>query len=156
MNKEESQTTTPRSDSKPKRLKPLTRKQAAFIKHLIEKPKDSATKAALATYGTEDKPITYGAAQQVAHDNLSKPNVRLELAKHSQTAEIKLLEVLEESSKRMTNSSDRDGSAWANVLAHTANSVLDRVHGKATIKLEQQSTSVNINIDLTSATTPTE
>lgn len=128
-------------------IRPLTRKQAAFVKHLIENPKASATAAVRATYGKPDKPVTELSARNIASDNLTKPNILLELSKHSQTAELTLVEVMAYS-KDYGKQGDKAGSQYASVAVQTANSILDRIHGKATQKTEVEQRSVNINIDL--------
>jgi len=42
----------------------------------------------------------------------------------------------------------KEGAMYATVAERTANSILDRLHGKATQNVNLQSTSVNINVDL--------
>lgn len=141
-------TTTPPLN---KSLKPLTRKQAQFVQELVKNPKQSAAKAAQKVYGRNKTP-NINTAAAIASENLTKPNVMLELSKYSQTAELVILEVLEESRKRMKEDKSR-AVDWANSARQTADSLLDRVHGKATQKVEQQSTTVTLNIDLTSSLT---
>lgn len=134
-------------------LKPLTRKQAAFVKHLVDNPKASATAAVQATYGRNDKPVDRNTAANIASTNLSKPNILNELAKHSSNAEYTLIELMEVS-KEYAKEGGRDGASYASVAVQTANSILDRVHGKATQRIEQQSTAVVIQIDLTGVSSP--
>lgn len=147
---------TPQAKEKP--LRPLTRKQAAFVKHLIDNPKDSATKAALATYGTQAEPPTYGTAMQIAHDNLSKPNIQLELAKYSSKAELVLVEAMGAEKKIYkfnpdTKSNEYLGSEADHAIRlRAADSVLDRVHGKATQRTEIETKAVVLSIDLTGTT----
>lgn len=126
-----------------KALRPLTRKQEAFVKHLVTHPKDSATAAAKATYNV----TTESSAGTVAIENMRKPAIMAELAKHSVTAELALLEVMTESKKRMYQDIPR-AVDWANNLRQTADSVLDRNHGKATQKIEQHSTTVTLSLSL--------
>jgi len=127
---------------KTKEPKALTRKQKAFVQYIVNNPKESATQAALATYGTTDKPTTYHTAGDIAHTNLKKPEIQMELLKHSNMIEDSIIttinrykdsDKLGEVQEAMTN------ARWAH----------DKIHGKATQKIEQQSTSVNISIDLT-------
>lgn len=133
-----------------KPLRPLTRKQAAFVRHLIEHPKASATAAAKAAYG-QHKPITDGTARMMGSENLAKPSIQMELAKYSGTAESTVLEVMEYSKEygRKRSGAKGQGAAYANVALHAAKDILDRVHGKATQRTETTSTSVTLNIDLT-------
>ena len=58
-----------------KPMRPLTRKQQAFVKHLVDNPKASATQAVKATYGKPFKPVTELSARYIASDNLTKPNI---------------------------------------------------------------------------------
>lgn len=120
------------------------------MKHLIDNPKASATAAAKATYNV----TTDLSARQQAHDNLTKPNVVLELAKYSSKAESVILEVMDYS-KELGKTGNTAGAAYASVASANARDILDRVHGKATQRVEQHITSVTIGIDLT-ATTDTE
>lgn len=138
----------------PKALKPLTRKQQAFTNYLIENPKASGTEAAKATYGKEGKPVTELSARAIASENLTKPNIVLELAKHSSKAELVILEVLEQSRKKMYED-ERNGDKWAVNARQTADSLLDRVHGKAKQTVDVTTKAVVINIDLTGVTDAT-
>ena len=128
----------------PKSLKPLTRKQQAFVQHLINNPKDSATTAAKHTTNAS----TDGYARLAAHRMITNDNVKLELAKHSATAEMVILKVLKQSETRMTEDKPR-AVDWANTARQTADSILDRVHGKATQRQEVTTSVVTLNIDLT-------
>lgn len=131
-------------------IRPLTSKQSAWVQHLVENPKSNPTQAALATYGNGSRPISYGTASQIAHDNLSKPSILLELSKHSQTAELVVVEVMNTSNK-FSKTGDKSGSAYASVALQAANSLLDRLHGRATQRTEQRSEVVTLNIDLSGA-----
>lgn len=127
----------------PKPLKPLTRKQAAFVQELINNPKQSATKAALKTYDTTSD-VT---ASNIATENLRKPPIMLELAKHSATAEMTLLKVLQQSEDRMYDD-ERRGVDWAGTARQTANDILNRVHGTPTSRHEVTSTTVTLSLSL--------
>jgi hypothetical protein len=85
----------------------------------------------------------------MAAENLAKPAVMLELAKHSKTAEQALTEVLSLSSQRMTEDKPR-AVDWAVNTRQTADSILDRIHGKAKQSVDVTSTAVTLNIDLSS------
>ena len=121
-----------------KNNKPLTRKQRAFVEELVNNPKQSATQAVLKTYNTTD----YHTAGDIAHTNLKKPEIVTELAKYNNMVENSIIttinrykdsEQLEEVKEAMQN------ARW----------VHDKVHGKATQKLETTSKVLNISIDLT-------
>lgn len=138
-------------------LRPLTRKQQVFADFLIKNPKASATQAAKQAYGKVDKPVTELSARNIASENLTKPNILLELAKHSGTAEMTVIEVMGYSKKygKDEHFSKEQGAAYANVALHAANSLLDRLHGKATTTIESTTKVVTLNIDLTGSVTDT-
>jgi len=52
-------------------------------------------------------------------------------------------------SRELGKSGSKEGGQYARVALDGANSLLDRIHGKAKQSIDVQSTSVNINIDLT-------
>jgi phage terminase small subunit len=120
----------------------LTRKQKAFADKLIANPKMSATKAVIETYS----PTTYGTARQIASQNLAHPSILKYLDKHLEQAEITVLNIMTNSEKL------KDEPAHAKIALDSANSVLDRVLGKATQKTESQSTVVTLDLKLTDIT----
>lgn len=79
------------------------------------------------------------------------PKVLNYLAKFSDKAEQGLMEVADYS-KEYGSQGGRDGASYASVASSTFNSILDRVHGKATQRTEVTSVSTNITIDLTGGT----
>lgn len=125
----------------------LTRKQNAFVQHLVTNPKASGTAAASAAYGKPHKPISYDTARSMAAENLAKPSIMLELSKYSGTAEITMLDVMEYS-KEYGREGDKAGAAYAAVAISAAKDVLDRIHGKAVQRVQATSTAVNLNINL--------
>lgn len=135
----------------PKPVKPLTRKQQAFVQYLIDNPTSSAAEAVRHAYNLKDTSKANSTARTIAAENMAKPSVALELAKHSRTAELALLEVLQ-TSKDFSHQGNTAGASYAATAVSAANSILDRVHGKATQRIEQSSQAVTINIDLTAAT----
>lgn len=114
----------------------LTGKQKAFADELINNPKQSATKAVLKTYNVNNRRT----ASVVASENLTKPNVLKYLDAHSTEAENVLIEVMGNARRYKTK------PAFQRLAKDTADSILDRVHGKATTKVE--STSINANLNL--------
>lgn len=126
----------------------LTRKQAAFVRHLLENPKASATAAVLATYGKPGKPTTYGTAGDIASTNMKKPQVLAILNDAATEAETVISRVMRRA-ERFSATNDRNGPAWASVARGAANDILDRVHGKATTRVEAISAVVTVNMDLT-------
>lgn len=115
-----------------KQLPKLTRKQQAFVNELITNPKQSATQAVLKTYNAN--PNT---ARMMASENLTKPSILQHLQANSVRAESVIVELLEDKKSEVRLASAKD--------------ILDRVHGKATQRIEQTTTGVTLTIDLTSA-----
>jgi phage terminase small subunit len=128
--------------NKTKAIKGLTRKQQAFVDHLINHPKDSATKAALATYGKSDKPLSYATAGDIASSNLEKPLILARLKEAEEIAQDTLLSVMATSTRL------RENAQHASVAKATADSILDRLHGKATQRIQSTSTVVTLSLDL--------
>jgi phage terminase small subunit len=121
--------------------KPLTRKQHAFVQELINNPKQSATQAALKTYGTTDKPTTYNTAMQIAHDNLSKPNIVTELSKYNNMVENSIITTI-------NRYKDSDKLTEVQEAMTNARWVHDKIHGKATQQIQSTTKVLNISIDL--------
>lgn len=113
------------------KLPKLTRKQSSFVKQLLENPKQSATQAILKS---DYNVSTYNSAGLMASENLRKPQILAHLIANSERAESKIVKLLDSDKEEIVLSASKD--------------ILDRVHGKATQKIEQQNTSLNINIDL--------
>lgn len=122
--------------------RPLTNKQKAFVKHLLENPKASATQAALVAYGKPDKDINSDTARSIASENLAKPYIMAALNDAVEEAEATILSVMR------TSTSLRENPQHARVAETAANSVLDRVHGKATTNVQVTQAVVTINMDL--------
>lgn len=120
-----------------KGLVKLTRKQKAFADELINNPKQSATKAVLKTYNVT-KASTAGV---VANENLKKPSIIKYLELHSDKAEEAIITVLNNAI------SQTDSVGWQRLAKDTADSILDRVHGKATQKTETNTQNLNINVE---------
>lgn len=116
----------------------LTRKQAIFVESLIQNPKESATEAAAKAYQVSNR----ATAQVIASENLSKPMIISALAQHNDLLERTLMDTVEEWG-HSTNTRRREIAQNAVMYAH------DKIHGKATQRVEQQSVSVDISIDLT-------
>lgn len=131
---------------KPRSTKPLTRKQKAFVQYMINNPKDSATKAVKATYGTTDKPVTELSARNIAHTNLTKDNIRTELAKYSGMVEDSIITTI-------NRYKDSDQLEEVKEAMQNARWVHDKVHGKAVQQIQSNSTKLVLNIDLTQSDT---
>jgi len=117
-----------------KELPKLTRKQAIFVKEILEHPKQSATAAAIKAYDTKDN----ATARAIASENLTKPNIISHLDKLTNTVET----VIE---KNITRYSNSDDIRFLQLSNENAKWVHDKIFGKATQRTE--STSVNVNIE---------
>ncbi len=112
----------------------LTRKQKAFADELLNNPKQSATQAAVKTYNVSSP----GAAAVQAHQNLMKPNVQLYLSEHIDKAKNRVITLVD---------SDKE-----EIALRASDSILDRALGKATQKIEQHTTAVTLELNLTDIT----
>lgn len=121
-----------------KTLPRLTRKQAAFVGELVANPKMSATQAALKTYNVTSS----RSAEVVASENMRKPEIMKVLRDAAVDAENAVKTVMDSSLGLRSN------PAHAGIALSAANSLLDRVHGKATQRTETVSTTLSISIDL--------
>lgn len=121
-----------------KQLPKLTRKQEVFVNALLSDKKVSGAEAARRAYNV----TTDNAARAIASENLTKPNVMQHLQANSERAEQVIVSLL--------------GAEKDEVKLASAKDILDRVHGKATQKIEQTTTGVTLTIDLTSALSDTE
>lgn len=124
----------------------LTRKENAVIHHIVTNPKSSATEAVMQAYDVKRRET----ARVMAHELTHKPSVMAELAKYSTEAELTVLDVMAYS-KDYGRDGGKDGASYASVALQAANSVLDRLHGKATQKTENATIAVTLNVDLSSA-----
>lgn len=111
----------------------LTKKQANFVKELLSDSKVSATEAAIRSYNVSKREV----ASAIATENLRKPLVMQHLQANASRAEEKIVSLLEADKQE--------------VQIQAAKDILDRVHGKATQRIEQTTTGVTLTIDLTSA-----
>lgn len=121
---------------------PLTRKQAAFVKHLIDNPKDSATEAAAQTYNVRSKRHT---AETIASENLRKPEIVSELAKHNNMIESALINTVAEWK-------EHEKPRQREIAMDNAKYIHDKIHGKATQKTENVTTTVNLSLSLKDVT----
>jgi hypothetical protein len=132
----------------------LTKKQQIFADAMIADPKLSATQAALKTYGKPDSPVNYNTARSIASENLAKPAIMEYLGTHSRKAEQRVIEAMD--ATKPTYRFNTDSKTWELVGTEddhairlkAADSLLDRVHGKATQKTEVTTTVLQIGIDL--------
>ena len=128
--------------TKPAKDRPLTPKQKAFVQELLDNPKQSATQAVLKTYGKPGKPVTYLSARNIASENLTKPNIMTKLAQYNDMVESAILQTI-------SDWKDHDKPRQREIAMNQAQFVHDKIHGKATQKVETRSEQVTISIDLT-------
>lgn len=76
-----------------------------------------------------------------------RPAVMALLQRHEEEAQQSVIDVMRYA-REYGSTRDRDGAQYARVALDGANSLLDRIHGKAKQSIDVQSTTVNINIDL--------
>ena len=125
-------------------IRPATRKQVEFARIVATEHKIPIKQAYKMAYNT-DGYTSENAIEQEASRTLRNPSVVNELAKYSNKSEYVLNNILNDygnSSKLGERSLAQD----------TAKYIHDKIHGKATQKIEQHSTSVNLNLDLTKMT----
>ena len=77
-----------------------------------------------------------------------RPQVLAVLQQHETEAQQTVTDVMQYS-RDIGRNGTKEGGQYARVALDGANSILDRLHGKAMQSVQVQSTSVNINIDLT-------
>lgn len=117
--------------------KKLTPKQAKFVNHILENPTASYTQAAKEAYPN----ATYATQRQIAMENMTKPSIVMALGKANDRVEQVLTTVVEE----WGNSDDKGERTLA---VNTAQWIHDKIHGKATQKIQATTSVVSINIDL--------
>ncbi len=97
------------------------------------------------TYNPKNKT----SAAQISSNNFRNPNIQAYMTKHSDIATEAMMETLAVS-RAYAKKGNTSGAAYAGVVATISKDIHDRVYGKATQRLEVQSTKVSVNIDLTS------
>lgn len=117
----------------------LTGKQRAFIKHLLDNPKATASQAYMAAYDTHGKPETIHVE---ASRTLSKPQVQAALDNNVELFESVITGTAKDWGDS-DNTRQRELALQASYYGH------DKVKGKAKQVTESVSTSVNLNLDLT-------
>lgn len=128
-------------------LRQLTGKEREYVRHRIEHPtapKSASVKAVYDVSPTIKDETLRKMAQKIEH----RAPVLAVLTKQAERAE-ELLTTLMEDTAVLSKSGTKEGAQYAGVAERVINSVLDRIHGKAKQSIDVQSTSVNLNIDLT-------
>ena len=120
-----------------KNLRPLTRKQQVFVNHILENPKDSYTKAAQKAYNTNNART----ASVVAAENLAKPSIIMALGKANDRVEQVLTRVIDDWG-------DSEDTKERGLALDTAKYIHDKIHGKATQKIQSTTSVVTLSVDL--------
>ena len=118
----------------------LTTKQKRFIKGIIDNPKASATEIASEVYNTKNRNV----ASAIASENLSKPMIASELAKHSKEIE----QVITDKTYELVHSDKLEAQKEGLLNARW---IHDKIHGKATQRTEVTTQGITINVDLSSS-----
>lgn len=120
----------------------LTPKQAVFVQELIDNPKQSAAEAARKAYGKPGQMMSQSTATSIAHENLTKPDIVAALNDSTELFESVIVGVVRDWGES-ENTRKREIALDAAKYGH------DKIHGKATVKVEQQTNIVQIAINLT-------
>jgi hypothetical protein len=116
----------------------LTPKQRAFVDHLVNNPKASATQAASVAYNASSRNV----AKSIATENLSKPAIITELAQYTNLVENTIINTVQD----WGNS---ENTRRREIAVESAKWVHDKVHGRASQKIISESKLVKISINLT-------
>lgn len=122
--------------------KKLTPKQKAFVEELIANPKQTATEAARKAYSEPGKELAKGSAAVIAHNNLQKPQIISKLQNYTDLVESALVNTV-------SDWASEDAPRKREIALDAAKFIHDKVHGRATQKVEMQSQQVVITIDMT-------
>lgn len=125
----------------------LTPKEAGYIKSIAQ---GSTRRDAIRANYNVKPDISPHTLDNMASAIEKRPQVARVLARYSEQAEQAVIEVLEYS-KRYGATGTKEGAQYARVALDGANSIIDRVHGKATQRIEQQSAVVTVAIDLSAS-----
>lgn len=125
----------------------MTPKETAYVKYLNDHPTATKREAIRAVYDVKDG-VAVKTLDNMARNIEKRKPVLAILEKQSDRAQ-ELLTVLMEDTASLSKSGTKEGAQYAGVAEKVMNSLLDRVHGKAKQSIDVQSTSVNVNVDLT-------
>jgi len=122
----------------------LNQRQKNFAKIRVQEPHLTNAEVSLKAGYNSKAPATLS---QQAYELMKKPEIKLEMAKWSNEAENTVYKVMTTATQRMEDD-ERNGATWGNLARQSADSILDRVHGKATQRVESTNTSLSLSIDL--------
>lgn len=123
---------------------PLTRKEQGMVTDMLLNPKMSATDAVEKNYNTSNR----NSASVIAAKNMAKPRVKMALEKHVKAAEKAISATIKDWGRS-------DNTRRREIATQNAQYLHDKVFGKATTRVEMQSQTVAINIDLSGGTAGT-
>lgn len=135
----------------PYKYKKPNRTEKKLVDYLVKNPKATRKEAGLAVLRTTNP----NSAAALASRMLNKPHVAAYLEEHMSLAQGAMIDLLQDS-REFASEGGRDGASYAAVAVTIAKDIMDRGYGKATQKVEMQSTAVNLNIDLTGMTNADE
>lgn len=115
----------------------LTPKQAAFVKEIIDHPKQSHAESARKVYNVKDN----DSAASTAYIVLRNKNVVAALEDYTNLFKTAIV-------KTVDDWYDSDTPRQREIALDAAKFGYEAIHGKATVKVETKSTIVGINIDL--------
>lgn len=122
--------------------KKLTPKQKAFVKELLDNPKLPAAEAVRRAYNTPEKQMTDGSARVIAYENMRKPAIISKLQDHTELVESALIGTV-------SDWAQDDAPRKREIALDAAKFIHDKVHGRATQRVEQSTNAVIISIDMT-------
>ena len=126
--------------------KKFTRKHKAWADALLNDKSKSLLQATREAYPDAQQ----NTQQLIAQKNKNNPVIQAYMQRHSDIATNAMMETLEVS-RVYSKKGGTAGAAYAGVVATISKDIHDRVFGKATQKIDMQSTNVSVNIDLTAS-----
>lgn len=122
----------------------LTAKQAAYVKGVAEGKKkvDAVRDAYNITNPNSDVP------KQMAKMLDKNPTIMAFLAEHQREMEEAVIDVVRDAKRKAIDGDNSAGAMYARVAVDGSNSILDRLHGKASQNINMNVQAVNLNVDL--------
>lgn len=116
-----------------------TPKNKAFVQSRLDNPTGSVTQAVLdAGYKAKDRQV----ASKIGHQLMQKPEIIMALGEHSELFESAIVQTVKDWK-------DSDKPRKREIALNAAMFGHDKVHGKATTRIESHSSVVKISINLT-------
>lgn len=126
----------PQTNEKPKKLTP---KRKAFVQRRLDAPTESLASSAIAAGYNTDNRIS---ASNIGSDLMRKPEIIMALGEHSDLFESVIVGTARDW-KDAKKPRQREIALTAAMYGH------DKIHGKATTRIEQQTNIVKVVINLT-------